>query len=273
MATPSAVRTSLGLVILVLAALHAACSPRLDEQQVRLRLVTDLQLSDAQLRIRSITPGKMPVAAIDYGGAVARIQFRRQDDVWVIEAVERDGRWEPADRALPKLARELAAGARAAHMADVMPRYARTLKLLVGWSTLLGADCTTGLPTSQKALLGLHAMWHRTLFVSRPGEFAGEFHNPDLFLRDAWWRPFALSFSASQVNVRSSGQDGRMDTADDVQLTYTRRSLGQGMNVCRPAYLMPADVVEVLGRTDAPPAWNCADLIGAFKQGGLLTSQ
>lgn len=259
------------VVVLVLAALAAACAPRLDEQQVRARLVADLHLSTDRLRVRSITTDTLPVAVIEYGGVPATLQFRRQDDVWVVEAVERDGRWESADRALAVLGRELTAKARAVETADVMGRYARTLRLFVAWSTLLAADCETGLPASERALLNLHATWHRTLFAANAGQFSGELHNPDLFLRDAWWKPLEVAFSAARVDVQSSGPDGRMNTGDDVRLTYSRALKAGGTTVCRPAYTMPADAVEALGRRDAPPGWNCADLIAAFKEGRLLT--
>jgi hypothetical protein len=265
-----AVRVILAFGVIILAAAEWACAPRLDEQQVRTRLVDQLQLKDAQLGVRSISRDALPVASIDYGGAAANIRFRYQDGVWVIEAVERDGRWEPADRAVPVLARELTAKAHARQIAEVMPRYARTLKLLVGWSTLLTADCGSGLPTSRAALLTLHATWHRTLFVSRGGEFTGEFHDADLFLRDAWWKPLRVTFSAARVDVQSSGADGRMDTPDDVRLAYTRLHIRAGINACTAHYTMPATAAEALGRSDAPPAWNCADLLVALKRSEQL---
>jgi hypothetical protein len=270
MARPVAVRIIFALGIIFLTAADWACAPRLDEQQARTRLVDQLQLQDDQLRIRSITRDALPVASIDYGGAVANLRFRRQEGVWVIEAVERDGRWEPADRAVQVLRQELTAKAHARQMAEVMPRYARTLKLLVGWSTLLTADCGSGLPTSQAALLNLHAIWHRTLFVSRGGELSGEFHNGDLFLRDAWRKLLHVTFSAARVDVQSSGADGRMDTPDDVRLAYTQTPIRPSVTACTAHYAMPATVADALGRSDAPPAWNCADLLTALKRSELL---
>ncbi len=254
---------ALGLIFCVF--VHWACAPRLDEPQVRTRLVEQLQLRNDQLRIRSITRDARPVASVDYGGALANLRFRYQDGVWVIDAVERRGRWDSADQA-PVLARELTEKARALQIAEVMPRYARTLKLLTGWSTLLTADCGSGLPLSQAALLNLHATWHRALFVNR----SGEFHNADLFLRDAWWKMLRLSFSATRADVQSSGYDARMDTADDLRLTYTRAHLRPGVDVCMPHYTLPAFAADALGRQDAPSGWNCVDLIEALKRSGQL---
>jgi hypothetical protein len=243
-----------------------ACAPRLDEQQVRARLVEQLQLQNDQLRIVSITSDTLPVATVEYGGVGARVRFRHQNRVWVIDAVGQDGGWQPADRALPVFARQLTEKAHAKWIGDVMPRYARTLKLLVGWTELLSSNCWLGLPTSQTSLLNLHANWHRTLFPNR----GGEFHNADLFLRDAWWKPFRLTLTVARVEVQSSGADGRMDTPDDVRLVYTRAHVRRDVEVCLPHYTMPTFVVDALGRADAPAQWNCADLLSALKKGELL---
>jgi hypothetical protein len=261
-----AVRFILAIGLILFVSVHWGCAPRLDEQQVRTRLVEQLQLRNDQLRIRSITRDARPVASVDYGGAVANLRFRYQDGVWVIDAVERQGRWESPDQGLRGLARELTAKARALQVAEVMPRYARTLKLLTGWATLLTADCGAGLPLSQAALLNLHGTWHRTLFANR----GGEFHNADLFLRDAWWKMLHVTFSVTRVDVQSSGYDARMDTPDDLRLTYTRSHLRPGVDVCMPHYTLPEFVAEALGRNDAPAAWNCEDLIAALKRSGQL---
>ena len=265
MAKHVAVRSILALGI-IFAAIHWACAPRLDEQQVRTRLVEQIQLRSDQLRIRSITRDAQPVASVDYGGAVAKLRFRYQNGVWVIDAVEREGRWESADSALGAFARELMEKARALQVAEAMPRYARTLKLLTGWATLLTADCVSGLPASQSALLNLHAAGHRTLFENR----GGEYHNADLFLRDAWWKMLHVSYSPTRVDVQSSGADGRMDTPDDLKMTYTVSHVRAGIELCMPHYTMPASAAEALGRKDAPAAWNCADLMFALKRSEQL---
>jgi hypothetical protein len=262
-----AVRIILTFGFICLACAHWACAPRLDEQQVRTRLVDQLQLQNDRLHIQSITREPQPVASIDYGGAPAKLRFHFQDGVWVIDAVDRDGRWELADRALRELARELPARARALQMADVMPRYARTLKLLIGWSSLLSADCGPGLPSSQRALLDLHAIYHRTLFANKGG---ADLHNPDMFVRDAWWKMLHVTFSPTRVDVQSSGADGRVDTPDDMRLTYTRQHVREGINVCMPHFTLPAAAADELGRKDAPEPWNCEVLMAALKRSGQL---
>ncbi len=248
----------------ILALCQPACTPRLDEQQVRARLVEQLQLQADQLRVVTISSEELPIATIDYGGARAGIRFRRQDGVWVIDAVAQEGRWESADRALPVLASQLTARARAKRIESVMPRYARTLKLLVGWTELLSTDCGN-LPTSQNALINLHAAWHRTLFPNR----GGEFHNFDLFIRDAWWKPFRLTMTSTRVQVESGGADARLGTADDVQLVFTRKPVGS-VEYCAPRYTMPASVADALGSPDAPKEWNCSDLLTSLKTAEML---
>jgi len=260
-----AVRIVLALGI-IFAAVHWACAPRLDEPQVRTRLVGQLQLSNDQLHVRSITRDPHPVATVDYGGAVAKLRFRYQDGVWVIDAVEREGRWDSADSALHVLAHELTVKARALQVAEIMPRYARTLRLLTGWATLLTANCETGLPVSQAALLDLHSAGHRKLFENR----GGEYHNADLFLRDAWWKMLHVSYSPRRVDVQSSGADGRMDTPDDLKMTYTVSHVRAGVELCLPHYTVPVFAAEALGRQDAPNAWNCADLMFALKRSEQL---
>jgi hypothetical protein len=249
----------------ILALLQPACAPRLEEPQVRARLVEQLQLQSDQLRVVSITKEQMPVATVEYAGARADIRFRRQDDVWVIDAVGQDGRWESADRAVPALARQLTARARAKWMETAMPRYARTLKLLVGWVELLSTDCGT-LPLSQNALLTMHSAWHRMLFPNR----GGEFHNFDLFIRDAWWKPFRLTLTADLVEVVSGGADGRVATSDDVALAFARKRLAANITTCGPRYTIPQFVADALGSTDAPTAWNCAELISSLRRAEML---
>ncbi len=266
MAEKAAVRLILALALIPCFAAHWACAPRLDEQQVRTRLVDQLRLQNDRLSVKSITDGALPVAGIDYGGAVANIRFRRQDGVWVIDAVGRDGGWEPADRAVPNLARQLTEKAEALRVAEMMPRYARTLRLLTGWSTLLSADCESGLPGSQQALLYLHGAWHRTLFVNR----GTEYHSADLFQRDAWLKPLRVTYSATRIDVRSSGEDRKLDTPDDMSLAYTRSPVRPGVSLCLPQYTIPASTAEALGRPDAPAAWNCSDLMEALKRSGRL---
>lgn len=244
-------------------AFQSACAPRLDEQQIRARLVEQLQLQNDQLRVLAIGREEWPVVAIDYAGARAAIRFRRQDSVWVIEAVGQDGRWESADRAVPVLARQLTAKARAKWIESAMPRYARTLKLLIGWTDLLSTDCSA-LPTSQKALVTLHAVWHRALFPNR----GGEFHNFDLFIRDAWWKPFRLTLTADRVAVESGGADNRLDTPDDVDLVFTRKPIRA--DACGPRYTLPAFVAGTLSRADAPNEWNCAELLSTLKKAEML---
>lgn len=260
------VRFIVALCLAPLLAVHLACAPRLEEQQVRTRLVKQVQLQNDLLKVGSITRDTLPVASIDYGGARANVRFRYQDSVWVIDAVERKGTWVPADRAVPGLAAELTAEARVRQTAEMMPRYARTLKLLVGWSALLSADCSEGLPLSQTALLNLHATWHRALFENK----GTEFHSADLFLRDAWWKPLRLKFSATRTDVQSSGWDRVMDSPDDVRLVYTRSPVRAGINVCMPYFTMPAFAAEAIGRPDAPAASNSSDLMLALKRSGRL---
>lgn len=267
MAKRDATRATLAVGFILLACAHWACAPRLDEPQVRTRLVERLQLHNDQLHVRSITREAQPVASIDYGGAPAKLRFRYQDGAWVIDAVEREGRWESADEALRDLSRDLPEQARALQMAEVMPRYARTLKVLAGWSSLLSAECGSGLPSSERALLDLHAVYHRSLFANRGG---ADLHNPEMFLRDAWWKLFHVGFSATRVDVQSSGGDGRMDTPDDLRLTYARTKVRGDVTVCMPRFTIPAAVADALGRDDAPAAWNCADLIRALKRSEQL---
>ena len=260
------VRHIAGPLVLALAFILTACAPSLDERQVRARLVDQLQLQPNQLRIVSIVGDAQPVATVEYGGVRSGIRFRRQDGVWVIDAVEQDGRWEPAERAVPVLTRRLNEQARARWIEDVMPRYARTLKLLVGWTQMLSEGCSDGLPTSQNALLTLHATWHRALFPGR----GGEFHNADLFVRDAWWKPLRLTLTAPRVEVQSGGADNRMDTPDDLRLVYLRTPVRPGVTACLPHYTVPASVAEALSRADAPARWNCADLLSSMKKAEMI---
>lgn len=260
------VRRIAGPLVLALGFILAACAPSLDEPQVRARLVEQLQIQPDQLRIVSITSDAQPVATVEYGGIRSGIRFRRQEGVWVIDAVEQDGRWEPAERAVPVLTRRLNEQARARWIEDVVPRYARTLKLLIGWTQLLSEGCSAGLPTSQTALLNLHASWHRALFPGR----GGEFHNADLFIRDAWWKPFRLALTVTRVEVQSGGADSRMDTPDDVRLVYAQTPVRPGVNACLPHYAVPAPVAEALGRADAPAQWNCADLLSSLKKAEMI---
>ncbi len=243
-----------------------ACSPRLDEQQVRARLVDQLHLQGDQLRVVSITADAQPVVAIDYGGVAARIRFHRQDGVWVIDAVEQNASWQPADRAVPVLAKQLSERAHAHWLEEAMPRYARTLKLLIGWTDLISTGQSGfGFPTSQASLATLHAAYHRALFPNR----GAEFHNLDLFIRDAWWRPFRTKLSVKLVEVVSSGADLRMDTADDMRLVISYEQRGPVAYIM-PHYTLPDLVAEALGRADAPPSWNCSDLLSALKKGEQL---
>jgi hypothetical protein len=243
----------------------SACAPRLDEQQVRVRLLDQLHIRSDLLTIRSISAGDLPVAAIDYGGVEAQVRFRRQDGVWVVDAVGEGGRWDPADRAARAFGERLTEQARVRWLHEVMPRYARTLRLFVGWSELLDRACGPGLPASQGALLDLHAAWHRTLFPHR----GTEFHNTDLFERDGWRRSLRASLSSTQVEVVSAGPDGKMDTSDDVRMTYARTPRGATV-VCGARYAIPDFAADALGRADAPTAWNCADMLEAFRQGEML---
>ncbi len=253
------------VVVLITAIFQPACAPRLEEPQVRARLVGQLQLQSDQLRVVSITNERMPVATVQYAGARAEIRFRRQDGVWVIDAVAQDGRWESADRAVPRLAQQLTARARTKYDEAVMPRYARTLKLMVGWVELLGMDCSA-LPTSQNALVNLHAAWHRTLFPNR----GGEFHNFDLFIRDAWWKPFRLTLTSDRTEVQSGGADGRLGTRDDVLLVVARKPAGGSADYCLPHYTIPAIVADALGNVDAPEEWNCSRLLASLKTADML---
>jgi hypothetical protein len=254
------------VIAIIVGAAQLACAPRLEEAQVRARLVDQLRLSKDELRVVSIDSAAQPVATIEYAGIRAGVRFRRQDGVWVIDAVEQEGRFEPADRAVPVLARRLSEKAHARWIESVMPRYARTLKLLIGWTDLLATDCSSGLPTSQTALVNLHAVWHRVLFPNR----GGEFHNMDLFLRDAWWKPFRVTLTARRVEVQSSGADGQMDTPDDLRMTYARTPIRSGVTACLPHYTLPAAVVEALSRPDAPTAWNCAELLSSLRRNEML---
>ena len=260
------VRQLAGPLVLAILVVLTACAPSLDAPQVRARLVEQLQLQPERLHIVSISNDTQPVAVVEYGGVRSGIKFRRQEGVWVIDAVEQDGRWESAERAVPVLTRRLNEQARVRWMEDVMPRYARTLKLLVGWTQMLSEGCAAGLPTSQTALLTLHATWHRTLFPGR----GGEFHNADLFIRDGWWKPFRLVFTPARLEVQSGGADGHLDTTDDVRLVFTRTPLRPGITSCLPHYTAPAPVAEALGRADAPAQWNCADLLSSLKKGELI---
>ncbi len=252
--------------VLVLLLAEAACTSRLDEQQVRARLLEQSNLRGDLLTIRSISSADLPVAVIDYGGVETQVRFRRQDGVWVIDAVGEAGRMEPADRAARALGERLAEKAHARWLADVMPRYARTLKLLVGWSDLLAQACGTGLPVSNLALFDLHATWHRTLFPNR----GTEFHITDLFERDAWRRSLRTSMSFSRIEVVSAGPDATLGTPDDMRMVYERTVRGGGMTVCGAHYVLPEFVVDALGRADAPPDWNCSDMLQAFKQARIL---
>lgn len=243
-----------------------ACSPRLDEGQVRTRLVEQMQLRGDDLRVRTIGRESLPVATIDYGGIEAQVRFRRQDGVWVIDAVGGSGRWEPADRNLSVLGQRLTEQAKVHWAQDVMPRYAKTMRLFVGWTELLGRVCDTGLPVGENVLMDLHAVWHRTLFPGR----GTEFHNSDLFQRDGWRRPLRESFSASRVDVQSGGADGRMDTADDLRVSYERIERRPGIVACSPHYTVPAYVEAALGNADAPTEWNCSDMLAAFKKAQML---
>lgn len=251
----------LGLSLFVLV---TACTPRLEEHQVRARLVEQLRVENNQLRIVAITRERTPVASIDYAGARADFRFRRQDGVWVIDAVGQGGRWEPAESAVPNVARELSEKARAKWVRSEMARYARTLRLLVGWTELLSTNCAT-LPTSQKALVDLHAAWHRALFRNR----GGEFHSFDLFVRDAWWKPMRLSLKSERADVQSSGADGRMDTPDDVRLVFEPRARAN-VTYCVPRYSMPELVADSLGDPSAPKEWNCAEIVKSLRTGEML---
>ncbi len=257
----------LGMIIAALSL--PGCARHLEERQVRARLVDQLHLQNDQLRIRAVSGGDPAVAALEYGGVVASVRFRYRDGVWVIEAVNLDGRWEPGDREIARFAQDLGARARARETADVMPRYARTLKLLVAWSTLLSTDCGS-LPASRTALLNLHAMWHRTLFVTKGGEFAGELHNGDLFFRDAWLRPMRVTYSYARLEVQSGGADGRFDTSDDVQMVYSRVPVKPGIELCGAHYTLPSGPAAAMTRPDAPATWNCASLIDGLKKANQL---
>jgi hypothetical protein len=242
------------VIAIIVGAAQLACAPRLEEAQVRARLVDQLRLSKDELRVVSIDSAAQPVATIEYAGIRAGVRFRRQDGVWVIDAVEQEGRFEPADRAVPVLARRLSEKAHARWIESVMPRYARTLKLLIGWTDLLATDCSSGLPTSQTALVNLHAVWHRVLFPNR----GGEFHNMDLFLRDAWWKPFRVTLTARRVEVQSSGADGQMDTPDDAhpvgrdRLPAALHAAGRRRRGAQPT--RRADRVELRGAALVAPA-------------------
>jgi hypothetical protein len=254
-------------VLSALAALGAtACASRLSEQDVTARLSTGLNLPAADIHVRSISEDTMPVARIDYRGAVADVRFRRQDRTWVVDAVASGSGWQPAEKALPVLARDLVQTARARWTGEVMPRYAATVKLLVGWSELLTESCGRGFPASEAALLDLHAEWHRTLFPNR----GVAFHNSDLFHRDAWQRLMRTEFAPSRVVVVSAGADGKFDTADDVRLSYARTTRAGGATDCEPHYTIPGFVADALGRPDAPSQWNCSDMLAAFKQARML---
>jgi hypothetical protein len=252
----------LGLTLFVLA---TACTPRLDDRQVRARLVEQMHLENDQLHIVAITRERTPVASVDYAGTRADIRFRRQDGVWVIDAVGQGGRWEPADQAVPNLARELSARARAKWVQSEMARYARTFRLLVGWTELLSNSCPE-LPASQRALVDLHAARHRALFRNR----GGEFHSFDLFVRDAWWKPMRLSLTSQRVDVQSSGADGRMDTPDDVHLTYEAKAVRPDVTYCVPHYSMPELVADSLGNPDSPKEWNCSEIVKSLKTAEML---
>ncbi len=243
----------------------AACSSRLDEQKIRARLVEQLRLPNDQLRVISISPDAQPIAALQYDGVAFAVRFRRQDRVWVIDAVRQDDRWEPAGSALPHLARDLSEKARARWLADVMPRYARTLRLLTGWATILANVCTA-MPPSQKEFLDLHEAWHRKLFRNR----GTEYHDADLFVRHRWLVPLRSSFAADRVEARSSGEDRRMDTPDDVRLVFDRTLIRGQYDLCLPHYTVPSFVVEAGDRPDAPAQWNISDLLPALRKGHVL---
>ncbi len=252
-----------GLLVLV----FSGCARRLDEQQVRARLTGQVKLQNDRLRVVSLSAAPLPVARLEYGGVPFEVRFRRQEGVWVIEAVRQDDRWEAAEHAVPVLAHQLEEKSQARWVADAMPRYARTLKLLTGWADLLSNACgSAGLPTSRKALLDLHGQWHRVLFPNR----GTEFHNADLFVRDAWLRPLRTSLATLRADVQSSGADARMDTADDVRMVFEQRPIRAGINACMPHYTLPAFVADALGRPDAPQQWNCSDLVSALKRGQAL---
>ncbi|MGE5361516.1 MAG: hypothetical protein ACM3NQ_21070 [Bacteroidales bacterium] len=256
----------LAVLLALVAAGPVACTTRLSEQEVISRLSAQLNLPAPDIRVRTISKDALPIARIDYGGAEADVRFRRQAGTWVIDAVARGDGWEPAATALPSLAHRLVEQARARWTSDVMPRYAGTVKLLVGWSELLGASCGEGLPMTEQALLALHGEWHRTLFPNR----GVAFHHSGLFLRDGWNRAMRIQFSATRVLVTSAGADGKFDTVDDVRLLYARTSVRVGVNDCQAHYTIPGFVDAALGRPDAPSQWNCSDMLAAFKQARML---
>jgi hypothetical protein len=114
--------------------------------------------------------------------------------------------------------------------------------------------------------VNLHATWHRTLFPNR----GGEFHNFDLFIRDAWWKPFRLGLTADRIEVQSGGADGRLGTADDLQLVVSRKSARGSVEYCVPHYTIPAFVADTLGNADAPKEWNCSQLLASLKTADML---
>ncbi len=259
------VAVRLGLALGIILTVLAGCASRLDERQVRTRLADELRLPADRVRVISISADAQPIAALEYDGVPFAVRFRRQGRAWVMDAVRQGDRWEPADGARAHLGRDLAEQAHARWLAGVMPRYARTLRLMTGWATILANVCAA-LPASQNEFLDLQEAWHRKLFRSR----GTEFHDRDLFTRDAWLVPLRSSFAAARVEARSSGEDRRMDTPDDVRLVFDRTRIRGQYDLCLPHYTVPSFVVEAGERPDAPAQWNIADLLPALRKGHVL---
>ena len=255
------------LVLAVLASL-SACGPRLTVEEARAVLAAQLGLDADRLRVGSVSDEALPVASIDYAGVAAAVRFRHEKGAWAVDALRDGTRWTPAAGGVAALAAQLKAQVQAKWTDQAMPRYAGTLKLLVGWTSLLMQQCDDGFPTSPASLLTLHAMWRRALFANR----GGEFHNPDLFQRDGWWKLFRVTLTADRVEVQSSGADGRMDTDDDMGAVYVRKRLAGKAAACWARYRMPAFAIDALGRADAPAAWNCATLVATLMQAEKLAA-
>ena len=244
----------------------SACAPRLTADEAQADLALQLQLDGSRLTVRSVGDGPQPVVTIAYKDVPAAIRFHRESGLWAVDAFQEGTQWVPVRGRVAEFKRQLEARAQAKWTEQVMPRYAATLHLLVGWTQLLVQQCGEGYPASPRELLAVHSAWHRALFANR----GGEFHNPDLFQRDAWWKMFRVSLKRDRVTVQSGGADGRLDTADDMELVAERGRLAGTASACWTHYRLPAFVIEALSTADAPAAWNQSKLIASLKAGEQL---
>jgi hypothetical protein len=263
--------TSRARCVLVVSACLAlmACQRRLTEDAAlsQLRDEPALPVSQADVRVLSVSDADPPIVKAQLGESTFNVRFQSGSWGWKVDQVQQpSGEWVPPAVAFAAVKERMAEAERQKRVDAVVSAYARTFDVIEGWAEVLAYGCAVGLPKSKLEALGLHSQVHQKMFPKR----GTSFHVTDLFSRDGWWSELDVSVRRSVFEVRSRGLDHSPNTPDDLVLEFIAKGVS-GYTVYEPHFYVPAAILDLLRRTPDPPEWSRSKVLDSLDGARQLT--